>query len=351
MSIKLIQMHHKVCDYTCMWNGIEDLYERKTGNEVPDYFFFCMSGIGVFSYLKLNRGEVRRIASWNDGRTKKMYQQICGTVGFTYKHIEGRSFDYTLRKAKDMIDQDTPVVLGCLDMYYLKYYPKFYQQVHIPIHYVLMVGYNEEEQCIYVQDCGMSEVQNITYQELEQALDIEKTPLSDKNTLCLVDFSGEIKPIRRIAEEGLKAKAEASLYPQTGFIGIPGMRKLAGEISNWSKELTPEEYKASLINMTVFTGAVPNLPDRLRGLDGKDDMKHSAVRDRLGNLITNLGKEYQMMGWVEAGALFLSSGELLQDMTDMIVDYLLGELKDLLALPDMISRIADLEEEAYKKLL
>ncbi len=351
MSIKVIQMHHKVCDHTCMWNGIEDLYERRTGNEVPDYFFFCMSGIGNFAYLKFNRGEVRRIAAWNDGRTKKMYQQICSTVGFTYKHIEGRTFEYTLRKAKEMIELDTPVVLGCLDMYYLEYYPKFYHQIHIPIHYVLMVGYNEEEQCIYVQDCGMSQVQKITYKDLEQALNIEKTSLSDKNTLCHVDFSGEIRPIRRIAEEGLRAKAEAALNPQTSFAGIPGMRKLAREIPNWINELTPEEYKATLMNLTVCTGTVPNLPDRLRGLDGKDDMKHCAVRDRLGNLLANLGKEYQMTGWVEAGALFLSSGELFQDMTDIIVDYLLGERKDLLALPDMISRIADLEEEAYKKLL
>jgi hypothetical protein len=118
-----------------MWNGMEDLYERRTGEEVPDYFFFCLSGIGSFVYMKFNQGKLRRMANWNDGRTKKMYQAISTTVGFTYHYIEGKTFEYALSKAKKQIDEDSPVVLGALDMYYLAYYPKMFHHAHIPIHY------------------------------------------------------------------------------------------------------------------------------------------------------------------------------------------------------------------------
>lgn len=55
-----------------------------------------------------------------------------------------------MKRAKEQIDNEKPVVLGCLDMYYLSHYPKFYNKEHIPIHYILMVGYDDEEQCWYL---------------------------------------------------------------------------------------------------------------------------------------------------------------------------------------------------------
>ncbi|MCS4481028.1 hypothetical protein JQ038_05995 [Clostridium botulinum] len=38
MSKKVIKLRHKVCDYTCMWNGIEDLYQTRLGEDIPDFF-------------------------------------------------------------------------------------------------------------------------------------------------------------------------------------------------------------------------------------------------------------------------------------------------------------------------
>jgi len=34
---------------------------------------------------------------------------------------------------------------GALDMYPLRYYSDLYKKQHIPIHYVLVVGYDEEQ--------------------------------------------------------------------------------------------------------------------------------------------------------------------------------------------------------------
>ncbi|WMJ82243.1 BtrH N-terminal domain-containing protein [Clostridium sp. MB40-C1] len=351
MPKKIIELRHKVCDYTCMWNGIEDLYQTKLGEDIPDYFFFCLSGIGNFVYLKCSSGNVRRMAGFNDGRTKKMYASICDIVGFKYKHIEGRRFEYLMKKAKEQIDNERPVVLGCLDMYYLSYYPKFYYKEHIPIHYILMVGYDDEEQCAYVYDCGIKELQKIKYETLEKALNIEKTSLSDKNSICLIEFDDEIKSIREIAIKGFYEKANQMINPKVGFCGITGMRKLSKEILNWKDELTLQEYETVLRNITMFTGTVPILPNRLLMIEEKDEIEHQADRREYATLLIELGYKYGFQEWKVAGDLFKKSGIIIQEMTDLIVEYLLKESKELNRLPYMINEIANLEEKAYHKIL
>ena len=351
MSQKVIKLRHKVCDYICMWNGIEDLYQTKLGEDIPDYFFFCLSGLGKFVYLKFSSGNMRRMASWNDGRTKKMYASICDIVGFKYKHIEGRKFEYVMKRAKEQIDNERPVVLGCLDMYYLSFYPKFYYKEHIPIHYILMVGYDDEEQCAYVYDCGIEEMQKIKYETLEKALNIEKTSLSDRNSMCIIELDDEIKSIKEIAIKGFYEKANKMLNPKVGFCGIPGMRKLSKEILNWKDELTALEYETALRNIVMFTGTVPNLPNRLLMIEEKDEIEHQADRREYAALLMQLGEKYGFQEWKVAGEFFKKSGIIIQEMTDLIVEYLLKECKELTHLPHMINQIADIEEKAYQNIL
>lgn len=351
MTRKVIKLKHKACDYTCMWNGIEDLYQTKLGEDIPDYFFFCLSGIGRFVYLKSSNGHMRRMVSWNDGRTKKMYESICNIVGFKYKHIEGRKFEYVIKKAKEQIDNERPVILGCLDMYYLSYYPKFYYKEHIPIHYVLMVGYDDEEQCSYVYDCGIKEVQKIKYETLEKALNIEKNSQSDKNSICLIEFNDEIKSIREIAIKGFYEKANQMLKPKVGFYGIPGMRKLSKEILNWKDELTVEEYETAFRNIVMYTGTVPSPPNRLLMIEEKDGIEHQAARREYAALLIQLGEQYGFKEWEVASDLFSKSGIIIQEMTDLIVEYLIKESKELNELSYMINQIANLEEKAYYKIL
>ena len=235
--MKLITLEHKVCDYTCMWNGIQDIYQQKSGEDVPGYLFFCLSGIGNFVYLSFKQGGLRKMVGWGDGRPKKMYPDVCGTIGFSFKCIEGTSFAYCLKTAKAQIDEGKPVVLGCLDMYYLDYYPKMYQKIHVPIHYVLMVGYDDDKQCVYVLDCGKPDMQTLSYACLEQALNVKKSPVGDKNgfydRLCR---AGET--VKRYCGFGIFEKSAAyaeSARRLCGYSGYaqacPGDRRLARRIN------------------------------------------------------------------------------------------------------------------------
>lgn len=351
MTAKKIELVHKVCDYTCMWNGIEDLYCRASGEMVPDHFFFCLAGKGDFIYWKGNKNHSGPMVAWGDGRTKIMYRKVSDLIGFTYRHIENRTFFYTLKKAKEQIDHDRPVVLGALDMYYLEYYPKIYGKMHIPIHYVLMTGYDDSRQCIFLYDCGMQKMQTLSYEVLEKALDIEKTSLSGKNALCCIEFSEKPPTIKEISEKGLKKKAENALSPKPSFTGISGLRKFAAEFDQWQQILSKKQYDETLKEMLQFSGTVPSFPNRLFGIDQPDKIGFNGCREELGNLLTELGERFSLDHWKEAGSLFHQSGGLIQEQMDIVTDYLIGKISKLEGFREALNQIADLEEKAYQSIL
>ena len=55
-----------------------------------------------------------------------------------------------------------------------------------------------------------------------------------------------------------------------------------------------------------------------------------------------------LTGWLQAAAVFEQSGQVLAEMTDAVVDYLLGESDTLGTTSDLITEIADLEERAFR---
>ncbi len=351
MSKRIVSVPHHKDDYECMWNGIEDLYMHKSGEKIPLGFFFSLSGIGNFVYQKFTTGELKRRAAWGDGRTKQMYKEIADIVGFRYKHIEGRTFDYALQVAKAQIDTGNPVVLGCLDMYYLEYYPKLYQKYHIPIHYVLMVGYDEDRKSAYILDCGIETVQEISYELLEKAMNVETKGLSQKNTVCTIAFKENLKSAIEIAKEAFYQKAKKMLVSPVGFIGIRGMLKLAKEFPTWKEELSKEDYEAVLRNMVMFSGTVPQMPNRLLGIKEADVIPYMCCRERLAGVLAELGTKHQIISWCEAAELFMQSGMVLEKMVGQMVEYLLGERKNLDEVQEMILCVAQIEEQAFSKVL
>lgn len=166
-----------------MWNGIEDIYMNKTGENIPNQFFFAMSGFCSFAYIKTNKSDIKRMIVFNDGRTKQMYKFLAPIVGFEYHFIEFKSPELALAKAKKEIDNGFPVVIGALDMYHLDYFEKIYHKEHIPFHYILMIGYDEEEEKVYFYDYGRNNVMNISYSSIFLAMNSSYNGLSNPNTI------------------------------------------------------------------------------------------------------------------------------------------------------------------------
>lgn len=338
---------HHFDDYECMWNGIEDIYMNKTGEKLPSQFFFAMSGFCSFAYIKTNKSDIKRMVSFGDGRTKQMYKFLAPIVNFDYHFIESKTPELALKKAKKEIDNDYPVVIGALDMYYLDYFEKIYHKEHIPFHYFLMVGYNDEEEKAYFYDCGRKELMNISYNNLYLAMSASYKGLSNPNTICTIRMD---KPTckKEIFIKSMKIKSERFLNPQTSFLGINGIRKLAQEIVKWESLLGKDDTKKILKNFVEFCGTVPTTPNRLKGLDKKDNVIFACSRDKMSNVLIELGSEYDNTNIKNAGNLFEESGKCFEKLCDIFIDYLLDKRNDINISSEILLNIGDIEYRAYE---
>ncbi|MCP4543784.1 MAG: BtrH N-terminal domain-containing protein [Chloroflexi bacterium] len=344
--MKLIELPHKVCGMTCMINGLEDLYEQKTGVRLPDWLLLHTSGLLGFVYIKNKNAPTPRMVFWGMQIAKYQYEALADVVGFTWQMAENRSFPFTLKGAKKSIDQGTPALLGALDMYHLPYYEKFYHNFHIPIHHVLMVGYDDAREVVLVLDCDRAEVQVIPYTNLELAWDVTIPGMGKKNTFYTFEFNGQVADVETIARKGLRKRATEMLAPPASMFGIKGMRKLVRELPRWSEQLDAKQFDISIRHLVEYTGFPPIPPNRLTGYDDAPD-NHAGGRDVFAGLLRRLAREYDEPVWIEAATLFDQSGQVLVELTDMMVDYILGERNTLKPASELLTEIADLEERAF----
>jgi len=344
--MKLIELPHKVCGLTCMINGLEDLYEQETGVRLPDWLLLHLSGLLGFVYIKNKNAPTPRMVFWGSQVAKYQYKALADVVGFTWQMMENRSFSYTLKRVKESIDQGTPALLGALDMYHLPYYEKFYHNFHVPIHHVLMVGYDDAREAVLVLDCDRPDVQAIPYADLEPAWDVTIPGMGKRNTFYTFEFNGQVADVETIARKGLLKRASEMLEPPASLFGIKGMHKLARELPRWPQELDAKQLDISLRHLAEFTGVPPIPPNRLTGYDAPDD--HTAGRVIFAGLLRQLAADDAMPAWAESADIFEQSGQALAEMTDAVVDYLLGKSGTLEPASGLIAEIADLEEQAFR---
>ena len=67
-------MPHRMDDHACMWNGVEDLYIRDTGETLSPKFFFVLSSFSSFCCRKTPKAELNRMAALGDGRMRQMHE-------------------------------------------------------------------------------------------------------------------------------------------------------------------------------------------------------------------------------------------------------------------------------------
>lgn len=125
-----------------------------------------------------------------------------------------------------------------------------YEKQHVPIHYVLVVGYDDAEQVVFVHDCSHEKVQKISYDAFEKSLDVRVPGMSKRNTLRTFTLPKQIPSEFEIAKKGFSYKAERFVNPLVRLFGVPALRKLAKEILEWE-------------NRSVLSTGFPKLQRRL----------------------------------------------------------------------------------------
>jgi hypothetical protein len=347
----VIELPHKVLDYACPINGLEDQYEWKTKTRLTGFVLMDLGTIG-FTYIKQKNAPAPRMVFWGSGMGRQLFNSLADVVGFEWTCLEDKAFRTAWQTARDSVNNGTPVLLGLLDMYYLHYYPKFYHRIHIPLHYVLMVGYDEQKEAALVQDTGLPGVQSIPLSDLQPAWNVRNPGLGKPNTLFTFKFSDQPATLESIWRRGLKKRAATFLNPAVGFLGIRGMRKLQKEIAGWPNELDDAAWKESMHSLVTFTSSVvPNLPQSMLPFPLGYTDPHQACRDRFADELAGAAKEYHEPGWAQAADLFRKSGEKIGRLTDLSVAALSGKKGLFDEASGITGQIADFEEAAFKLLV
>jgi len=339
-----IDIKHEICDFTCMWNGLEDIYRNKTLLKIPQHFFFGLSGFCNFVYMNFNNTEIPKLVYWNDGRPKKMYEFMGEKVGFSCSFIESRTFKHTMNVLKDEINRGNPVIIGSLDMFYLEYLTKFYHKNHIPIHYVLVVGYDDDKKQIMLYDCSREEIQTLSYENLEKAWNVNVQGLSKKNTLYKFLFSSDLNDIKSIFYSSLEKKYKLNIYAPVNFVGVKGLRKLAKDIMLWEQQLEKSTYKKCLLHLVEYTGFPPSLPDRKK----LPEVRHTGVRHEFASLLKWGAKEYNEPLFLQSSEMFKKSGKYIEDLSYRIYDIAEGRQKMSNIIKDILEEISSTELKAFQ---
>lgn len=322
---KLLELPHRACESTCYSNGLEDILAWM-GADYSPYLVPVIGGMAGFTYLRFKRANPPCMVYWG-ANTKYLMKDLAKIIGFEEKVLEGRSFDFAFLQLKKALNSGQPVVAGALDMFYLKYYRGLYKKIHVPIHYVLVVGYDDDTQLVSVQDCSHQGIQRIPYLEFEKSLNVTVPGMSKKNTIRTFTIPTKLPSELEFAKRGFAFKAERFLNPPVKLFGIPAMRKLAKEILEW-------DNKKCFEHMATYATTPPMLPKTFENSHG--------MRFWQAQVLDSLGKKYDIANWVESSILFRKSGEAIKKLCQAAISQEKNQVSKCLL------DIADLEENAYK---
>jgi hypothetical protein len=324
---RLITLPHRVCESTCYVNGLEDLASWK-GAHYNDFLLSVVGGMAGFTYLRFKRADPPCMVFWG-ANPKYLMKDLARIIGFEETVVEGKTFKSTFPKLKEFVDDGQPTVAGALDMYYLRYYPDLYKRLHVPIHYVLVVGYDDEERVVFLHDCGHKGVQRVPYDEFEKSLDVSVPGMSKRNTIRRFALPETMPSEFEVAKKGFSYKAERFLNPPVKLFGIPAMHKLADEILEWDDRKCFE-------HMVTYATTPPLLPKTFENSHG--------MRLWQADVLKVLGTKYSVNVWTEASTLFRQSGEKIKRLCEAALKQNRQKASDILM------EIADVEEHAYRLL-
>jgi hypothetical protein len=324
---KLHVLPHRICESTCYVNGLEDILAWK-GSEYTDYLLSVIGGMASFTYLRFKRADPPCMVYWG-ANTKYLMKDLANIIGFKETVVEGKTFKNMFSILKNAIDNGKPVVAGALDMYHLHYYPELYKKQHMPIHYILAIGYDDEEQVVYAHDCSHRGVQKIPYTDFEESLGVKVPGMSKKNTIRTFVLPEKLPTELEVAKKGFSYKAEKFLNPPVKLFGVPAMRRLAEEILEW-------DNKKCFEHMATYATTPPMLPKTYENSHG--------MRFWQADVLNTLGRKYGVDEWVEASTLFRRSGEEIIDLSKASLE------QDRQQISEDLTKIADIEEKAYESL-
>ena len=219
---QLLTIPHRQAHGMCPVNGIRDLVEWCFGRDWSNEFVYGLGQGGGFAYLRFNAANPPRQVYWGIAGPRQ-HKYLAELLGADYWEVEKRTFKFSWNKAREAIDAGNPPVIGPLDMFHLPFYKEIYHQRHIPIHYLLLVGYDENN--AYVHDTDQAEIQAISLDELKLAWDVNVPGLGKRNRLATFQMPQNLASTETLIRQSVADQCQIMLSPPVSMVGIPAMKK------------------------------------------------------------------------------------------------------------------------------
>jgi hypothetical protein len=240
----------------CPVNGIRDLVQWRAGRDWSNEFLYGLGQGGGFAYLRFKSADPPRQVFWGIAGPRQ-HEYLAGLLGADYAVVENRTFRFSWKKARESVDAGAPPVIGPLDMFHLDFYPEIYHQRHIPIHYLLLVGYDDT--MAFVHDTDKVDVQAIPLDELRAAWDVNVPGMGKRNRLAVLRIPEGLLPTATLIRKSVADQCRMMLHPPVSLVGIPAMEKLAREIAGWPEELGEDVANKCLRQVREFLNSPPDL--------------------------------------------------------------------------------------------
>jgi len=251
----MLTLPHRVAPGMCPVNGIRDLVHWRVGRYWTNEFVHGLGQGGGFAYLRFNMADPPRQVYWGNA-SPRQHKYLAGLFKADFLDYEGRSFKFTWNKVLDALDEHTPPIIGPLDMFHLPFYPGVYHERHIPIHFLLLVGYDDHD--AYALDTGQQDIQCISLAELERAWDVNVPGMGKRNRLAVIKMPDHLDPTSRLIRKAIHDQCQTMLKPPSSMLGIPAMEKLAREINHWPHELGDDSTQRSLQQVCEYLNSPPD---------------------------------------------------------------------------------------------
>jgi hypothetical protein len=252
----LPEIPHRRARGMCPVNGIRDLIQSRSGRDWSNEFVYGLGQGGGFAYLRFNSADPPRQVYWGIAGPRQ-HSYLAELLGADYAAVDNRSFKFSWGKGREAVDAGKAPVLGPLDMYYLHFYGDICHQCHIPIHYVLLVGY--DDQGAYVVDTDRDDVQAVPLDELQLAWNVNAPGLGKRNRLAVFDIPAGLPPDEVLIRRSIADQCQTMLHSPVSMVGVPAMRKVAREIAGWPGELGEDAAAACLLQVREYLNSPPDL--------------------------------------------------------------------------------------------
>lgn len=285
--------------------------------------------------------------------------QACRILGLIIKKETFKSPEEAWKSSKNILDQDIPLII-LVDMGFLSYF-NWQEEFHFGMHSIVLCGYNESKESVYLCDNGFEEILEVPLDELKKARNSKYgskyTWPNNSQFIIRKRLDGKKPPFPTAVKLSLQKVANNMRTASVNSMGLVGMKSFAKSIPNWQKMLKNNSNdNFSKIYLTFYNlygyidlfGTGGGLFRKLYSKFLKELIEHQEIIKNWNNgEIALLNNSYELIR--ESGDLWTLFAQEIKKGLDKDKENCLNAI-DIGRLEEIIYEIIPLEEEACNKI-